>query len=96
LPALIRIVVPALSAGDGRRQIHIVVHPDHADLAEAVREALEGTEGAVVIVDRRVAPDRRRRRLPVPLDWRTAERRRSTNGIADIVLDDVAGDRQRP
>jgi hypothetical protein len=96
LPALMRIVVPALTARDGRRQIHIVIHRDYADLAEAVQDALEGTEGAVVIVDRRVVPDRRLRRLPVPLDWRTAQRRRSAVGVADVVIEETGGGTQEP
>jgi hypothetical protein len=87
MPTLIRILIPALRAKDGRRQIHVVFHGPYTELAEPVRRALGRLDDAVVIVNRRASEDRRRQRRPVPLEWRQAERRRPMVTIADIVME---------
>ena len=76
IPALIRILLPAADGRDGRRHIHVVLDPERRDLADAIRGALEGVDRAGVIVDCRAPYDRRRERRSVPVDWRTADRRR--------------------
>lgn len=92
VPALISILVPAVSGKGSRQKVLIVLHRAHARLADPIRNALKETNGAVVVVDRRGRLDRRRRNVPVAVEWRGTERRRQKATIADVVIEGIGTD----
>lgn len=95
MPSLIRILVPAFSATEGRRKIHIVFRNGRDTLVEPVRRALDGVDDVVVVADRRKLGDRRRHFRLIPFEWRRAERRRPAVSVADIVIEDGGGEPPR-
>ena len=84
LPTLISVLIPSVRT-NRRRTVYIVVRRTHIHLADRLRTALQGRRDVRVVVDRRVADKRLRRR--VSAEWRGAERRSRGAAAVDVVID---------
>lgn len=69
--------------------VYIIIRRAHSYLEEVLRGALEGRENVKVIADRRYG-ERRTRRRRVAFERRQADRRRTKEPLAEVIVGEEA------